>query len=67
LTSIKTKLGVQTHTDGSKPYEARLGLGLKQALAANFTATIGADLNVRQLFNVNAGPDHSFGLEAKLI
>jgi len=66
LTSLKSKVGVQTHTDGSKPWEARLGLGLKQALSANFTSTIAADVNVRQLLGTNAGADHSFGLEVKL-
>jgi len=66
LSSLKLKVGVQTHTDGSKPFEARFGAGLKQALSANFTATVGADINVRQVMGKNAGPDHSFGLEAKL-
>jgi len=66
LTAIKTKLNVQTSVD-NKPLEARLGLGLKQSLSPNITATIGADVNVRQLFGVNAGGDHTFGLEVKLI
>jgi len=66
LSSIKLKIGVQTHTDGSKPFEARFGVGLKQALSANFTSTLGADLNIRQALGKNAGPDHSFGLEVKL-
>jgi len=66
LSSLKLKAGVQTHTDGSKPFEARFGVGLKQALSANFTSTLGADVNVRQLMGTNAGPDHSFGLEVKL-
>jgi hypothetical protein len=66
LTALKTKLNVQTHVD-NKPLEARLGVGLKQSLSANFTATIGADVNVRQLLGVNAGGDHTFGLEVKII
>jgi hypothetical protein len=66
-TSLKSKVGVQYHSDGSKPWEARIGLGLKQALSANLTSTIAADLNARQLLGTNAGADHSFGLEVKLI
>lgn len=67
LSSLKTKIGVQYPSDGTKPWEARLGVGLKQALSANVTATIAADVNVRQVLGTNAGPDHSFGLEVKLV
>jgi len=67
LTTLKTKVNVQTHTDGSKPTEARLGLGLKQSLNSNFSATVGLDVNVRQLLGTNAGADHSFGLDLKFL
>jgi len=67
LTSLKNKLSLQTHTDGAKPVEARFGVGLKQALNENITTTVGADVNVRQLLGTNAGADHSFGFEVKLI
>jgi hypothetical protein len=67
LTALKNKVGVQYHSDGSKPWEARLGVGLKHALSSNLTSTIAADVNVRQLLGTNAGADHSFGLEVKLI
>jgi len=67
LTSLKSKLSVKTQSDSTKPIEARVGLGVKQALSPNFTATIGADINVRQLLGTNAGGDHTWGLEIKLI
>jgi len=66
-TSLKSKVGIQTHSDGSTPWEARVGLGLKQSLSANLTGTIAADVNVRQLLGTNAGADHSFGLEVKIV
>jgi hypothetical protein len=66
LTTLKSKVSLQTFTDESKPAEARVSLGLKQLLSANFTATLGADVNARQLLGSNSGGDHTFGLELKL-
>jgi len=66
LTTLKSKLSVQTHVD-NKPLEARLGLSVKQLLGTNLTATVGADVNVRQLLGTNAGGDHTFGLDLKII
>jgi len=65
LTTLKSKVLIQSHTDGSKPVESRLGLGLKQSFNANVSATLGADVNVRQVLGTNAGADHSFGLDLK--
>jgi len=67
LTTLKSKVNVQTHTDGSKPVEARLGLGLKQSFNKNVSATVGLDINARQVLGTNAGPDHSFGVDVKFI
>jgi len=65
LTSLKTKVGFQAHTDASKQADVRLSVGLKQLITKNAAATFGADLNARHLAGQHAGEDHAFGVEVK--
>jgi len=53
-------------TESSKQSELRAGLGVKQKINPHVSATIGADLNFRNLLGDPIGDPHSFGLEVKL-
>jgi len=50
---------------GSTP-DYRLALSAKQTVSKYFTATLGADLNVRQFLGESVGDAHSLGLQFKL-
>jgi len=63
--SLRSKIGLQSHPDSSKPADLRLGFGLKQLFSKNATAIFGADLNARILAGQNSGDDHTFGVEIK--
>jgi len=63
-TTLKGKWSVKAET--SKQPEMRLGLTAKQQITPFFTASLGADLNLRNLLGESIGDAHSFGLELKL-
>jgi len=64
-TTAKGKLTVKL-TEPSKQAEYRAGLGVKQKISPHFTAILGSDLNLRNLFGDAIGDPHSFGVEIKL-
>jgi len=64
-TTVKGKWAVRL-TDTSKQTELRAGVGIKQKVTPYVTATLGTDLNFRNLLGETIGDPHSFGLEVKL-
>jgi len=64
-TTLKGKWAVKL-TEPSKQTEMRLGLSVKQKINSSLTATLGTDLNVRNLLGDNIGDAHSFGVEFKM-
>jgi len=60
-TTLKGRAVVKSTEVGVSDY--RLGLSLKQKVSKHVTATIGADVNVRQILGVGIGELHSIGCE----